>query len=467
MNDRLDTTITDISGDADDRIDAMARTAGHALRRSPSADQLVRIHRAKRNHQIARATGGAAAVLALVGGGLLLANRGQDDVLVPATLPTTAPQPTTPTTAGPTTPPTSNPPTSNPVTPTVPVTNPPDSAPPTSPPGVGAGEQPEFFYVGNPLTGDLSEQVVDPATGEVVRTQDRNGTPYLNNWQERLTRRDSAEQGITYDVQGFEDLGQGDFIDYCGQGKVVIENGPTGGTALPERAMSVTVSPDGRWVVVMSTTCPRDGALVPGVGVPADMPAYDVQVEVFDADDPAAAGRPLTTFTTAVALLPQVRYSADGHWMALSGLGEDSGRGLEVYDLETAAAVDLGRSGDECTTLAYANQDALFVDDDTIAELRRCFDQVVVQITDLADPANTAQISVTNLGTNNDPWGTLEVWPNVPADVRQATFVASVGTIGVLDSGQTFYVTGGEVTQLPFDATHISFSPLPQFIGGS
>ncbi len=125
MNDRLDTTITDISGDADDRIDAMARTAGHALRRSPSADQLVRIHRAKRNHQIARATGGAAAVLALVGGGLLLANRGQDDVLVPATLPTTAPQPTTPTTAGPTTPPTSNPPTSNPVTPTVPVTNPP------------------------------------------------------------------------------------------------------------------------------------------------------------------------------------------------------------------------------------------------------------------------------------------------------------------------------------------------------
>jgi hypothetical protein len=329
-----------------------------------------------------------------------------------------------------------------------------------------SGAAPQFIYVGNPLTSDVSERVVDVATGAVIRTQDRAGAFYPENWSERLTRTDSALRGIAYHKQGFEDLGAGDFIDLCGQGKIVPGNAPAGDLALPGRAMDLAVSPDGRWVIVASTICPIDGAMVVGVGVPADMPAYEVQSQVFDADDPTVPGRLLTTSSTAIGEVPQIRFSADGHWAALSSYQRATGPSFEVFDLTTAGAVAIPHN-DDCTTLGYGQQDGLFVGNNAVAELQRCTDDVIVQITSLTDPTNSAQFTLPNLPASDTLWGTLEVWPALPDDMRQASFVASIGELEVRDTGRTFLVSGGRVVELPFSNTHISFEPLPPFIGGS
>ena len=330
-----------------------------------------------------------------------------------------------------------------------------------------SGTAPQFIYVANVLSDDLSERVIDLATGTVVRTEDRAGAAYPENWLDRLTRTDSVLRGITYHKQGFEDLGAGDFIDLCGQGKIVLGNAPAGDLALPERAMDLAVSPDGRWVIVASTVCPVDGAMVIGVGVPPDMPEYEVQIRVFDADDPAAPGRLLTTTTTAIAEVPQFRFSADSHWAALSNYQGGTGPTLDVFDLTTAKAVAIPQNDDGCTTIGYGQQDGLFVGNDAVAELQRCFDVVIVEITSLTDPANAAHFTLPNLTASDTLWGTLEVWPVLPDDMRQATFVASISEVEVRDSGRTFLGSGGRVEELPFSNTHISFEPLPPFIGGS
>ncbi|MEO5723363.1 MAG: hypothetical protein ABIQ39_07490 [Ilumatobacteraceae bacterium] len=321
--------------------------------------------------------------------------------------------------------------------------------------------------MGNPLSGDPSERVVDLATGAVVRTEDRHGVVYPENWLDRLTRTDSALRGITYHKQGFEDLGAGDFIDLCGQGKIVLGKAPAGDLAMPARAMNLAVSPDGRWVIVASTVCPVEGAMVIGVGVPADMPKYEVKIQVFDADDPSVPGRLLTTTSTAIAEVPEIRFSDDGHWAALSSFQRGAaGRTFEVFDLTTAKAVAIPRSADGCTTMDYGQHGGLFVGNDAVAALQRCSDAVVVAIISLTDPTDAASFTLPKVTASDKLWGTLEVWPALPGGVRQATFVASIGELEVRDSGRTFRGSGGQVTELPFTDTHISFEPLPPFIGG-
>lgn len=394
-----------------------------------------------------------AAVSALAAVGVLSACGGGESTSTPSTAPTS-----TPTTRQslPSTVPAS-----------APVTGPPDSVPPESTTPIASGAEPRFLYVGDVLSSDFTERVVDLATGAVVRTEDRNGVAYPENWLARLTRTDSAVRGITYHKQGFEDLGAGDFIDLCGQGRIVLGNAPAGDLALPDRAMDLVVSPDGRWVVVASTVCPVDGAMVVGVGVPADMPEYEVRIRVFDADDPSVPGRLLTTTSTAIAEVPQFRFSADGHWAALSSYQGGTGPTLEVFDLTTARAVAFVQSDDGCTLIGYGQQDGLFVGNDAVAELKRCSDVVIVEITLLTDPTEPARFTLPNVTASDTLWGTLEVWPALPDDVRDATFVASIGELGVRDSGRTFFGSGGRVEELPFSNTHISFEPLPLFIGGS
>ena len=78
-------------------------------------------------------------------------------------------------------------------------------------------------------------------------------------------------------------------VDLCGQNVVTVRS--EAGSALPARAHVLSVSPDDRFVVTLSSVCPEAGTMgADGVGT--QLP-FEATLQVFDARQPDAPGQTL------------------------------------------------------------------------------------------------------------------------------------------------------------------------------
>jgi len=471
MNDRLDTTTTFDASDADDRIDALARSAGSALRRPADAGRLARIHRAKRNHQIARATGGAAAVLAVVGGAVVLMNRGGEERLVPATVPSTVVVETLPTTAPVTvgsTVPTSSPSTTQVTSPvTTPVTSPVTDPPVTTSPPVNTatGEQPTVVYVGTQTTGTDEQQVIDLATGQVIRTEPMEQDPSLTANPPVPESRTTSASGIEYGTEP----GSG---DGCGQRPLLADGAGVAGSALPEIVSGFFVSDDGRYLITISVPdCPSPGPIGNGSIFDITTP-YDQEIHLFDADDTSAAGRLLATRTFPDWNALNASFSADGRFVALltsweAGVRSDESRfDVEAFDLETGAQVDLPQ--DRCDRYAPGwNYNRAFVGEQSVIALtKRCADGYVLEVVSLYEPADVARFDIPGVDPAAPVAVTAEVWENSLTSAGDAAFVV-LAIDGIDPSASSILVrqAGGGVEELPFAGNAVSFLPIREDTG--
>lgn len=443
----------DIDRDADhDRIDALAREAGSALRRPPSPNQLARVHRVKRNRQIARAAGGGLAVVALVAGGVALLQRDADEQLVPATVPaSTMPASTVPTS-------------------TVPDTAVTTLAPATTVPPLAAA--PELLYLGtNDKAAEQVQRVVDLATLEVLRTEplDDDAWRAYSGWRE--PRFDSVT-GITYALGSYpgDDPADGlPVVDWCGRFPLEVEGAPAGTTALPDRASLISVSEDGRWLLVVgASACPVDGLIEPSMNV--EQIDYEQEVRLFDADDPAAPGRLLWTSPYPERQFQGVEWTSDGAWMLVRHLFVDGSgvlqQGLDVIETATGNPLPVDTPG--CSILAFAQSDLGFVGDTALAFVERCDDgiapKLAVAIHALDASQDTQPLSVPIEVVSADSFPTLEVWPGLDGfGVADATFVVTAVEPG--GATRTLLGEGSAVRELPFDDDRVSFGPLPEIVG--
>lgn len=447
----------DTDRDADhDRIDALAREAGSALRRPPSPNQLARVHRVKRNRQLARAAGGGLAVVALVAGGVALLQRDADEQLVPATVPaSTVPASTVPVTV----------PTS-----TVPDTAVTTLAPATTVPPLAAA--PELLYLGtNDKAAEQVQRVVDLATLEVLRTEplDDDAWRAYSGWRE--PRFDSAT-GITYELGSYpgDDPADGlPVVDWCGRFPLEVEGAPAGTTALPDRASLISVSEDGRWLLVVgASACPVDGLIEPDMNV--EQITYEQEVRLFDANDPAAPGRLLWTSPYPERQFMSVEFSDDGELMAithvLNTFAADgvmtSQRGLDVVELSTGRGVE--PTDPACTIAQYGQDDQIFVGDTAYVITKYCDDGVYVELNRRSGSGwQRTDWLLPGLGAGSFP--TVEVWPP-SVEAGPLVFLANA-TIsdGSSTTGRTFLGEGSAVRELPFDDDRVSFGPLPEIVG--
>lgn len=471
MNDRLDTTTTFDASDADDRIDALARSAGSALRRPADAGHLARIHRAKRNHQIARATGGAAAVLAVVGGAVVLMNRGGEERLVPATVPSTVAVETLPTTTPvtvgstvPTSAPSTTPVTSPATAPvTSPVTDPPVT---TSPPvNTATGEQPQFLYVGTQTTGTDEQQVLDFATGDVIRTEPMEQDQSLTATPPRPEPRTTSASGIEYGT----DLGS---VDGCGQSPLLADGASVAGSALPEIVSSFVVSDNGRYLITISVPdCPSPGPIGNGSIFDITTP-YDQVIQLFDADDTAVAGRLLATRTFPDWNTPNSYFSADGRFVAVThsweaGVVSDESRfDVDVFDLETGAGVDLPQDRCDRYSPGASFQQPFVGEQSVIALTKRCADGYVLEIVSLYEPADVARWDIPGIDVASAVAVRHEVWEDSLTSVADAAFAVII-TDGVDPSTSTLLLRrpGAELAEIPFQGTDLSFRPIWDTVG--
>lgn len=466
--------MTDLDQNHDQhRIDALAREAGTALRRTPSPDVLLRVHRARRNRQVARATAGGLALVALVAGGTVLLQRDADDQLVPATTPSTVPS-TLPSTLPGTTVPVS-----------VPVTTAPDTrvttlAPTTAPPPVTApplAATPDRLYLGtSDVAAEQVQRVVDLDTLEVLRTEPLDDAASRAYTGFREPRFDSTT-GITYGLATYP----GDVVedgipvtDRCGRFPVEVTGAPAGEIALPDRASMLVVSDDGRWVLTVgAATCPVDGLIEPGMNV-AQI-TYDQEIRLFDADDPAAPGRLLWTSPFPERDFNGVQFTPDGRWMAvthtfavpLADGTTATGQGLDVIDTSTGQPLPVDNPA--CDIVSYGQDGAIFVGTAALTVVTRCDDVVnqdlSAEVWALDATQSTAPLIVTIPDVPFESYATVEVWPGL-TDVADATFVVTVygdDLAGV--PNRNFLGRGEELTELPFPDARASFGPLPEIVG--
>jgi hypothetical protein len=443
MNDTTNTGYLD----ADDRIDALAREAGTALRREPSPRQLARVHRAKRNRQIGQAVLGCFAVLAIGGGAFVLLDRDDGAELVPAEPPTTpvvtAPPETVPQTTA--------------STPTVPPTTA-GSVPASTAPAVAG--PPEVVYLGNEdRAGEQVQRVVDLATGAVLRTEPLDDARYIAAWPHTFPRDTSALQGIRYGLAGA--------VDACGQSTVTVDGGPDA-SLLPPVASIVTVSSDGTKVVTVSAaSCPVDGEI--GVTDPVTSEPFDQLVQVFDADDPTTAGRLVMTLPSPERHIEVVHFSPDGRWAAVGNRfravdafgNETDEPSLLVVDLDTGQVIQHGE--DLCTLIAAGQQGNVFVGNVGVAFTKRCDDGVYVELWSLTDPQATPQAWLLP-GVPTDAYVTVEVWePSVFDSNALVTFVAAAYSPD--GSNVVLIGTGDSVEEFPVADARASFFPLAEIDG--
>ena len=277
MSDTTNTGTTSLDADADDRIDALAREAGTALRREPSPRQLARVHRAKRNRQVGQAVLGCFAVLAIGGGAFLLLDRDDGAELVPAEPPTT-PVVTAPPETAPAITTTTAPPTTAVVVPST--AAPATTSPPLATANDASSPTPAVVYV---VAGERRR----PA-GRRPRHRARWSLPNPRDHQRyarRLGRHRSARARACSAVAYRLDAGRPSRTRVRPVPGVGRREPRIAELALPDLASFLAVSDDGRHVITVSTPdCP------PRWPRSTRQPASPSEIGIFDADDPAEPG---------------------------------------------------------------------------------------------------------------------------------------------------------------------------------
>ena len=350
MNDHTDPTTPEPIGPdpidpaADERIDALARSAGSELRRPAPEAGMAAVTRAKRRRDVVRATSAGAAVVALVAvGAVVIGNRSDDTTRVPTTEnpvevvdtdgPTTTPAPDT------------DPPDTDPTETDPPTTDPPTTVPV---PANAAGDPTELFVTQDVGMSSTEMTVVDPTTGDVIDTrpvdtdasraaQDAlRGRTSMSGTQTDVAGSDTdfGYFTMTYQVGGIgyvhsrtysempslADLGpesRAQFDD-CGQGELRVDGADAGG--LPTHASRVVLSADGRSLLTMSSTCTGGDQIR--------------SVQLFDATDPSVPGVTLAEFDETDAIT-SLGFSPDSRFVAFTTSG------LQVFDTATGQPVQL------------------------------------------------------------------------------------------------------------------------------
>ncbi len=339
---------------SDSDIDAMARAAGRELRRPAPADGLAGVQRTRKRKQAVRAAVGGTAVAAIMAIGAIAVFGGGDgdNSVVPADS-TAAPNPSTP----------------------APTTIPPTSIPPTTvDPGAEAGA-PEWVYaiVGDPFDPQAVMNLVDPKTGEIIRTEPIDSDASLEAQNNLPRPRSSGTVGdITYDFTqvgydgGTLNLDAFPNVDLCGQNVVTVTS--PNGSALPERALALSISPDNRWVLVLSAECPEEGTM--GADASLTQQPFTATLQVFDAIHPETAGRTLMTDVPPYNI-GTLSFSGNGRFAALESYDVD--QQYFVFDVQNGAQIDVAT---DCMvgSTNYARYSGPFVGDSSIALTRDCGD---------------------------------------------------------------------------------------------
>jgi hypothetical protein len=395
---------------ADQRIDALARAAGSALRRPAPADGLDGIRRAGRRRRALQTTAAGAALAAVaVVGVVALSGGDRRSTVVPATAettPATGPVPAS-TTPGPlsTDPgPTTAPPGTTDGAGTVPGTEPPTT-------GVPSVQAPSVVYGAESAIaiGDTIETEYDPATGEAVATGTMDEQASLDAQQQWYGAGALDSPGRILDgaetdrpgVLGYElDLGEVVLrydvlpsevptladqdpaalasFDRCQQSDLRITG--AGADALPARVLAVGSTADRRYLTVLRADCPVVGTLAEG----AASGGYDVIVEVYDVADLDLPPRQLVREAVDTCACTLAGFSPDGRFVAVRSLAGDLR--FRVFDLASGAERPLTDQCDQQFT-AFSDQYGPWVGASTLAVIVDCGDGPALLVIDVDDPA--------------------------------------------------------------------------------
>jgi hypothetical protein len=348
----MNSNSNNLDDDSDARIDAMARAAGGELRRPAPAEGLARAHAVQRRRQTVRAVTAGASAVALLGAGVFALTRGDDDqrlVPVDTTVETSLPSSTVETST-------------------------------TSIPPNAAGD-PEVVYstTGFILNPDYLQTVIDPVTGNVLRTETPDGVA-SSDAQAALVdafvldgrvevppvpalayRFESGDFAYGYSVLPSEHPGLQDqepealpLFDRCGQSELTVEGASA--SVLPARVHSVVMSLDRRWLATISSECPVAGTLE---GQTKVLPAPTTW-QVFDARRPDLPGRTLNAAGS-------VFFSPDGDYLAFV-----QNRSYTVFDLGDGSQVAVAPSNCGLVGGRYAADAGPWVGDSSLVAAINC-----------------------------------------------------------------------------------------------
>ena len=338
----------DSSSDAN--IDAMARAAGRELRRPAPPDGVASAYRTRKKKTAVRAAVGGTAVAALMAIGAIAVFGGEDDdnSVIPA-------EPSSPTSPSDPTP-----------------TNPPTTIPPTTvDPGV-VTEAPQWVYTitGDPFDPQAVLTLVDPVTGEVIRTEPIDVDASLDAQNDLPRPRSSGVVGdVEYDFLpvvydgGTLNLDAYPDVDMCGQNVLTVTS--PNGSALPERALAVSISPDNRWVLVLSAECPEDGTM--GADGTVTQEPFTATLQLFDATHPEEPGRTLMT-DVAPFNIGTLSFSGNSRFAALESY---EGPHYSIFDVTTGERIDIA-AGCAISGTNYSRFVGPFVGESSIALMLDC-----------------------------------------------------------------------------------------------
>ena len=473
----------------DERIDALARSAGNALRRPAPADGIAGVQRAgRRRRAIQTSAAGAAVAIAAVIGVVAFGDGDRRTAVVPATADTTADTTGTsgdvsvPTTDGSTA--TSVPPIEPEPPATPPVTPPPtggeDSTTTSEPPAPAAGA-PSVVYGSDAAidTGGSIQTQYDSQTGAALSTGPMDGDASLAAQQQwygggaspiRYLGTDESDRpgtieyvielgryGLRHAVLPSEiptlddqDPAALPFFDRCQQAELIAMDGLRG---LPERALGVTATADRRFLVVLRADCPVDGTLDQG----ALEGGYDVIVEAYDLTTIGQPGRQLFAEPVESCGCTLAGFSHDGRFVAIRQFAGDLR--FRAFDLATGTEVEVAPDCDQSFT-AFADQYGPWVGDSTLALVADCGTGPELLVMDAADPYGAASFAAP---TAEVTWAEVDV--EHLADPASAWYVVC-GTDD-LTVPSTCWIGHGDDALVPLDgAATASFLPLGFRAGG-
>ena len=199
-----------------------------------------------------------------------------------------------------------------------------------------------YTTTGDPIDPDGLQTLIDPVSGAVL------GTEPVDPERSR-----QAQEALPGGVRSTVDLGDvayafdqvvydsgtldTDFypdVDLCGQNVVTVRS--DAGSALPARAHVLSVSPDDRYVVTLSSVCPEAGTM--GADAVGTQVPFTATFQVFDARQPDAPGQTLLEGVAALNV-GLATFSANGRFVALETYEDDSQ--YHVFDLESGDELDV------------------------------------------------------------------------------------------------------------------------------